>query len=178
MNLTSRDNLNNGAVLDKFSNSLNNYQGRYADWEKSENLREIREKQEQLLRESLLSDQKKAQERKQNCDVNVTEIPATMNSTPLLDSDENLAKKIHTTRQQRIRDCNDGEGFLIKAKWGGKSNTRLFNRGAKFQEVYDWLGSIRELPLFFSIHRPLATSAISRQEMVRRNEGVFVRDLT
>ena len=26
------DNLNNGAVLDKFSNSLNNYQGRYADW--------------------------------------------------------------------------------------------------------------------------------------------------
>ncbi|XP_073247221.1 uncharacterized protein [Porites lutea] len=178
MNLTSRDNLNNGAVLDKFSNSLNNYQGRYADWEKSENLREIREKQEQLLRESLLSDQKKAQERKQNCDVNVTEIPATMNSRPLLDSDENLAKKIRTTRQQRIRDCNDGEGFLIKAKWGGKSNTRLFNRGAKFQEVYDWLGSIRELPLFFSIHRPLATSVIARQEMVRRNEGVFVRDLT
>ncbi|CAH3046644.1 unnamed protein product [Porites lobata] len=84
MNLTSRDNLNNGAVLDKFSNSLNNYQGRYADWEKSENLREIREKQEQLLRESLLSDQ-----------------------------------KIRTTRQQRMRDC--------------KSNTRLFNRGAKFQ---------------------------------------------
>ncbi|CAH3197548.1 unnamed protein product, partial [Porites evermanni] len=156
MNLTSRDNLNNGAVLDKFSNSLNNYQGRYADWEKSENLREIREKQEQLLRESLLSDQKKAQERKQNCDVKVC---------------------IRTTRQQRIRDCNDGEGFLIKAKWGGKSNTRLFNRGAKFQEVYDWLGSIRELPLFFSIHRPLATSVISRQEMVRRNEGVFVRDL-
>ena len=43
--------------------------------------------------------------------------------------------------------------------------------------VYDWLGSIRELPPFFSIHRPLATSAIPRQEIVRRNEGVFVRDL-
>ena len=43
--------------------------------------------------------------------------------------------------------------------------------------MYDWLGSIRELPLFFSIHRPLATSTISRQEIVQRNEGVFVHDL-
>ena len=43
--------------------------------------------------------------------------------------------------------------------------------------MYDWLGSIRELPPFFSIHRPLATSGITRQEIVRWNEGVFVRDL-
>ena len=37
-----------------------------------------------------------------------------------------LQLAIRTTRQQRIRDCNYGDCFLIKAKWGG-SQTCIFS---------------------------------------------------
>ena len=45
------------------------------------------------------------------------------------------------------------------------------------KEVYDWLGSMEQLPLFFSLRRPLKGAAIQHQEIVVQSEKVFVHEL-
>ena len=45
------------------------------------------------------------------------------------------------------------------------------------KEVYDWLGSMEQLPLFFSLHRPLGGAAIQHEEVVMQSEKVFVHEL-
>lgn len=45
------------------------------------------------------------------------------------------------------------------------------------KEVYDWLGSMEQLPLFFSLRRPLGGAAIQHEENVVQSEKVFVHEL-
>ncbi|XP_068735401.1 uncharacterized protein [Montipora capricornis] len=66
-------------------------------------------------------------------------------------SDEEEEAKIRLARQNRLLFCHS-DGFLIRACWGDQVFERHFSKQALYQEVYDWLGSMTALPLYFSLY--------------------------
>ncbi|XP_044175899.1 serine-rich adhesin for platelets-like isoform X2 [Acropora millepora] len=92
-------------------------------------------------------------------------------------SDDEEEAKIRLARQNRLLPCQSG-GSLIKACWGDQMFQRHFSKQALYQEVYDWLGSMAALPLYFSLYHPLDKTPIKHDEPIRGSERLYLHELT
>ncbi|XP_068745156.1 trichohyalin-like isoform X2 [Montipora capricornis] len=67
--------------------------------------------------------------------------------------DKSEADMIRERRSKRLRKEPVCGISIIICLNNGSRLTRSFDKGALFQEVYDWAGSLQDTPLYFTLHR-------------------------
>ncbi|XP_067040375.1 uncharacterized protein [Acropora muricata] len=70
-------------------------------------------------------------------------------------------------RETRLSDEPE-DGITIRIRGSTGTLSRKFKRGAHFQEVYDWAGTIESLPHYFTLHR--GNEIVSHPEKLKQDE--------
>ncbi|CAH3157160.1 unnamed protein product [Pocillopora meandrina] len=83
------------------------------------------------------------------------------------------SKKIREARQGRVTQPSlEGEKVTIFLCHLNGKEKRQFNKGAFFQEVYDWAGSNECLPLYFTIQR--GREVVRHGDLLERTEVLHI----
>ncbi|XP_066016277.1 uncharacterized protein [Pocillopora verrucosa] len=83
------------------------------------------------------------------------------------------SKKIREARQGRVTQPSlEGEKVTIVLCHSNGKEKRQFNKGAFFQEVYDWAGSNECLPLYFTIQR--GREVVRHGDLLERTEVLHI----
>ncbi|XP_068733540.1 DNA ligase 1-like isoform X2 [Montipora capricornis] len=83
-------------------------------------------------------------------------------------------EKIRKEREQRLTEEPDSGIKIIIRTHDGKRMQRLFKDTAFFQEVYDWVGSSNNMPLYFTIQR--GSTIVMHTDRLQTNEVLDISE--
>lgn len=137
----------------------------------------MRKEQDEQFQESLLIDRKNAE---QDTGVNASDVSDQGNQQPMQDvtditktvqcNSQEKEEKIRKVRLQRVIQEEPTQGHSVRVRTPNGIISRSFGLASHYQEVYDWVGSQKNMPLYFTLHR--GDAVVLHQDQILADQTV------